>query len=151
MKDGYPLTKTKISFSIVSDDLTIDPVSITETLQLMPSRFHRKGDTFTSKHSGSLCTNLRTVWAIDSEWMIHKDGNDDETLSHNYEYLKEILLPKAEILKRYKIDDRYELGFWITIITEDAGFSLDLTQDELNFFNEFSNRLIVSMTAGLEL
>ncbi len=74
--------------------------------------------------------------------------DEDETLSHHFEYFKKVLLPKAELLRQYKEDKRYELSFWITIRTDDAGFSLDLTEEELNFFNEFSSRLVVSMTAG---
>jgi hypothetical protein len=144
MKRNAFLFETQINFAIASDDATIDPQSITELLQLSPNRVHKKGDTWTSKHSGSLCTKPRTVWAIDSESTIR----EDESISHHIEYFKSILLRKADILKKYKEDGRYELSFWVTIKTNYGGAGIDLAEEELNFFNEFSNRFVVSVSSG---
>jgi hypothetical protein len=143
MERDYFILKTKIGFAIVTDDLDVEPTSITSNLQLNPSRFHKKGDPFISKYSG-LQVRYRTVWEINSEWTVH----EEETVSHHIEYFKELLLPKTDILKKYKEDNRFELSFWITIYTDNAGIGLDLNEDEMNFLNNFSNRVHFSMIAN---
>lgn len=143
MERDVALFKTQVSFTICSDDIYIDPASITDTLLLTPSRAHRKGDTWISKHSGSLCTHAHTVWSIESEWTTF----EDDSVSHHIKYLKNLLLPKAEIVKRYKEDNRYDVSFWIWIETDDTGIGLELTDDELRFLNEFSNWVHFSLLA----
>jgi len=147
MERDYSVCKTRIGFKIASDDMEIDPASISDCLRLNPSRMHRKGDTWIGKRTGSVCTNARTVWAIDSEWTIL----EEETVSHHIEYFKSILLPKTDILKRYKEDDNYELSFWITIHTDDAGIGLDLNEDELSFLSDHSNRIHFSVISVSEI
>lgn len=135
MGRNYFVFKTQISFKIESDDIEIDPTSITNNLQLNPSRFHRKGDTFIGKNSGSICTHLHTVWTIDSEWTVLKE----ETVSHHIKYFKEIFLPKIDILRKYKEDERFDVSFWISIETDYAGIGLYMENKEIAFLNDLSN------------
>ncbi len=147
MERDFFMYKTQISFGITTDDLSIEPLSITEELQLNPSRMHKKGDTFIGKHTGTMGTKPRTIWAIDSEWICL----EEETVSHHIEYFKFILLPKTDILKKYKEDNRFEVGFWIWIETDNAGFGLDLDENEIAFLNDFSNRVHFSLLTNMAL
>lgn len=127
--------KTQISFGIKTDE--IEPEIITKDLGIKPDRFFKKGDEFSSKFSSRIGHREWNVWMIDSNWTILKE----ETVSHHIEYLKKILLPKVDILKKYKNDSCFELSFWVTIQTDDVGFSFDLLEDEMAFLNDFSNRV----------
>ncbi len=134
MERDYYLFKTRIGFGITTDNIT-DPQSITNKLQLLPSRTKKIGDTWVSKRDGREFKETRMVWAIDSEWTVH----EDETVSHHIEYFKKILSPKAELIQKYKEDSRFDVSFWIWIETDYAGIGLELTDDELKFLNEYSN------------
>ncbi len=141
MERDYFLFKTQISFAIASDDATIDLTSISEKLQLTPTRLKKKGDTRVSKCDGRIFKEARNVWAIDSEWTVH----EAETVSHHIEYFKKILSSKAEIIQGYKQDSRIDVSFWIWMQTDDAGIGIDLTDDELKFLNELSNWVHLSL------
>jgi len=144
MKDENFIYKTQISFMIGSDDVEIDPISITEDLQLKPSRFHRKGDTYIGKNTGLIGTKARTVWAIDTDWTIL----EEETVSHHIEFLKKILLPKIDVLKKYKEDERFDVCFWIWIETENAGIGFCFQENELKFLNSISNWVHFSLNTN---
>jgi predicted ATP-dependent Lon-type protease len=139
MKKDYFIFKTQISFSVKTD--VIEPDEITKELGFEPNRFFKKGDIFTSKYSSRIGHKQWSLWTIDSAWTQLKE----ETVRHHIEYFKEILLPKVDILKRYKEDNRFELSFWISVKTDDAGFSLDLDESEMDFLNAFSNRVHFSL------
>ncbi|MDR3227681.1 MAG: hypothetical protein LBT56_08445, partial [Prevotellaceae bacterium] len=62
-----------------------------------------------------------------------------------------ILLPKIDILKRYKEDSHFDLSFWIWIETDDAGIGLDLLEDEISFLNSIANRIHFSMISDSNL
>lgn len=145
MERDYFLFKTHINFSIRTD--TVEPDIITKELSIKPNRYLKKGDIVTSKFSPRVGYREWNLWTIDSEWTILKE----ETVSHHIEYLKKILLPKAEILKKYKEDNRYELSFWIWVETDDAGFGLDLDENEMTFLNNFSNRVHFSLLTNTTL
>jgi hypothetical protein len=140
MEQGYDYVKTQIGFGIATDH-DIDPQSITDALQLTPSRTKKRGDIRISKHDGREFIEARTVWAIDSEWTVH----EAETVSHHVEYFKKILTPKLEIIRKYKEDDRFDVSFWIWIETNDNGIGFYLNENELAFLNEYSNWIHFSL------
>ena len=122
---------------IVTDDSSVDTSLITGTLGLNPSRIHKKGDTRVGTHTGLIGIRPRTVWAMDSEWTIR----EDETVSHHIEFFKSILLPKFDILKQYKDDNKFELSFWIWIQTDSSGIEISLSEDELAFLEKLANNV----------
>jgi hypothetical protein len=139
MKRNNFVFKTHIDFGIKSD--VIEPDVITKELNISPSRFYKKGDVFTSKYSPRIGYRQWNIWTIDSKWTIL----EEETVSHHIEYLKSVLFPKINILKRYKEDKRFELSFWIWIETDNAGIGLDLLEDEISFMNSIANRIHFSL------
>ena len=145
MERDYFLFKTHISFGIKTDE--IEPDIITKELSVEPNRFFKKGDVFTSKFSPRIGHREWNIWAVDSEWTILKE----ETVNHHIEYFKKILLPKANILKKYKEDNRFEVSFWIWIETDNAGFGLDLDERDMTFLNDFSNRVHISLLTNTVL
>jgi len=141
MESDYFVFKTQVSFAIATDVSEIEPSSITEDLQLNPSRMTKKGDTWIGKRTGCIGMRPRTAWTLDSEWTVL----EEETICHHIGYFKTILLPKFDILNRYKEDDRFDVFFLISIHTDDAGIWLDLSDDDLAFLNDFSNRIAISL------
>jgi len=139
MENNYFLYKTHIGFSIVSNE--VDPDIISKELNITPDRYYKKGDKSISKHSGSVIIKTHNLWSIESKPTIIKD----ETISHHVEYLKFILLPKVDVLTRYKNNSFLELSFWIWIETDNAGIGLDLNEAELGFLNSISNRIHFSL------
>lgn len=131
--------KTHINFSIVSHE--IDSESITKELSIVPEKSFKKGEQTVSKHSGSIITNPHNLWSIRSK----SSELEEETISHHIEYFKSIFLSKAEVLKKFKEDARYEVTFWIWIETDNAGIGLDLNEEELSFLNRISNRIHLSI------
>ena len=126
--------KTQISFAIKSD--TIEPDIITKELGITPSdSSFKKGDSWMGKNTKKIYIRNSNIWRIETKWTVL----EEETVSHHIEYLKTILMPKSNILKLYKEDDKYELSFWIWIETDDAGVGLDLKEEELSFLNLISN------------
>ena len=147
MERDYFIFKTQVSFGIFSDE-EVDPASISEELQLKPNRSCKKGDTYIGKKTGNIYgTSPRTVWAIDTEWTYH----EEETISHHIEYFKSILLPKIDIIKKYKEDKCFDVNFWIFIDSECAGIGLDLKEEELKFFHSLSNWVHFSLICKNEI
>jgi hypothetical protein len=126
---------TYCDFGIVSHE--ISPSVITEELKLTPDRFFNKGDKIVSKHSGSIVTRPYNLWAIRSKTTVL----EAETVSHHIDYLKAILLPKYDVLQKFKTDPRFETTIWIWIETDDAGIGLDLNEFEIDFLSSISNRV----------
>jgi len=139
MERDYFTYKTYCELAIVSDEIT--PDFITETLKIVPYRSFRKGDQTVSKHSSSIITKSHNLWALRSEI----SELEEETVKHHIEYLKTILLPRIDALKKYKIDPRCEVSFWIWIETDNAGIGLDLGEKEFSFLNAISNRIHFSL------
>lgn len=131
--------KTHISFAITSSD--ISPDIITKELGITPDKTYKKGEQTVSKHSGSIITKPHNVWSIGSK----PTSLDKENMDHHIDYLKSILEPKTEILKKYKEDDRFELSFYIWIETDNAGIGFDLFAYEIDFLNSISNRIHFSL------
>jgi hypothetical protein len=139
MERDHFIFKTHISFSIKSDEIELD--IITRELCIEPSKIFKKGDVFTSDFSPRIGHREWNLWTVDSVWTILKE----ETVNHHIEYFKEILLPKVDVLKKYKKDNRFEISFWIWIETDDAGFGLDLLENDVAFLNDCSNRIHISL------
>ena len=125
--------KTRVSFIITSPDIDLDTIS--GELGIFPDRSFRKGDLVTSKHSPRVGREPYSLWALKSE----PSELEEETIGHHIEFLKSTLLPKIDILKRYKEDDRFSVSFWIWIETDDSGIGLELNESEMSFLNSISN------------
>jgi hypothetical protein len=139
MERDYFIYKTHVSFSIVSEQ--VEPEKIASELRIDPDRSFRKGETSISKHSGSVITKPHNLWQIKS-----KDTESrDESITHHFEYLKNILLPQMDILKRYKEDSRFELTYWIWIETDNSGIGFNISSDDLTFINQIANHVYFSV------
>ena len=134
--------KTNCEFALVSNE--INPETITEKLNIIPDRFFLKGEQTISKSSGSIITKQHNLWAIKSK----TTKSEEETISHHIKDLMLIMLPKRELFRQYKEDLKCELSFWIWIETDNAGFGLDLNEEELSFLSDFSNRIHVSFISN---
>jgi len=135
----YFIYKTYISFAIVSKE--VDPEIITSELNLAPKRSFKKGEQSVSRRSGSVITKLHGLWEIES----NTTESEEETISHHLEYLKSILLPKIDILKRYKDDPRFELSFWVWVETDNAGIGFDMDANDFAFISQIANRVHFSI------
>ena len=133
MEKDCPTFKTHIEFAITSHEIDLDTIS--DELGMLPDRSFRKGDLVTSKHSPRVGREPYSLWALKSE----PSELEEETIGHHIEFLKSILLPKIDILKRYKEDDRFSVSFWIWIETDDSGIGLELNESEMSFLNSISN------------
>ena len=131
--------KTRVSFIITSPDIDLDTIS--GELGIFPDRSFRKGDLVTSKHSPRVGREPYSLWAIQSQTYESEDG----VISHHIEYLKSILLPKIDVLKRYKEDARFGVAFRIWIQTNDSAIGLDLAESEIAFMNSVSNSIHFSL------
>lgn len=131
--------KARVSFGITSPDIDLDTIS--GELGILPDWSFRKGDLVTSKHSPRVGKKPYSLWAIQSQLY----ESEDVTISHHIEYLKSILLPKIDVLKRYKEDARFTVDFRIWIETDNSAIGLDLGESELAFMNSVSNRISFSL------
>jgi|SRR5690606_14399358 len=144
MKKEYFIYKSYVEFAITSDE--VSPSIITNSLNIMPKRHHKKGDIYVSKNSGSKISRYTNLWAIETEYSEMKE----ETVSHHIEYFKSIFFSKMDILECYKEDSRFDVTFWIWIETDNAGIGLDLSEEELSFLNSISNRVHFSIICNKE-
>ena len=64
MAKNHFSNKIWCEFIITSD--TINPEKLTKKLKVEPHRYFAKGDTYKSKHTGSLITRPHNLWAISS-------------------------------------------------------------------------------------
>ena len=140
MRKKNPPFETHISFSIKTND--VEPSIITKELGIWPDISFIKGDSYASNFSKTIGYREWNLWTIESPWTTL----DEETVSHHIKYFKEILLPHAEILKRYKQNNNFELSFFIMIRSYDAGFFLNLPEEEMSFLNKYANRTVVAVS-----
>lgn len=144
-RDSFVL-KTQISFGIKSD--TVEPDIITKELNIIPSdTSFKKGDTWESKHDGSRRVRNSNIWRLETEFTVL----EEETVSHHIKHFMSIFSSKADILTRYKADNRFDVIFLIWIETDNAGVGLDLSEEELSFLNSISNRVHFSIICNREI
>jgi len=140
-KDNF-VFKTQIDFGIKSN--TIEPNIITKELGITPTESSfKKGDTWLGKNTGITSIRSSNIWRIETEWTIL----EEETVSHHINYLKSILLPKIDILKKYKECKECETSFWIWIETDLSGIGLYLNDNELKFLYGIANYVHLSLLA----
>jgi hypothetical protein len=137
--------KSYCELIIVSE--VIDHKGITDKLRIEPYRAYSKGDTFQSKHSGTVGKRFQTLWTIKSETIISKK----EDLSPHLQYFELLLERKMDVLTEFKNNPLYEIYFWIWIETDNAGIGIDLSSDELFFINSISNRVHFSIITNHEI
>ena len=135
MEKDHFTYKTHCEFAITSTEIT--PDTITKELDIAPGRSFKKGDQSISRHSGSVITKIHNLWALQS----NPTESEEENITPHINYLKSTLLPKIDILKRYKTDARFEVSFLIWIETNDGGVGFDLRADEMDFLNSIANRV----------
>lgn len=145
MERDYFVYKTHCELEIISDE--VNPDLITDELNISPIRSFKKGEITTSKHSTRTGRKPHNLWAIKSESF----DTEEESISQHIEYFKSILLPRIDILKKYKEDPRFEISFWIWIETDNAGIGIELNEDEISFLNSFSNRIHFSFITKNEI
>jgi hypothetical protein len=130
---------TQCELAIVSDEF--DPDLITKELNIEPARSFKKGEQSISKHSGSIITKPHNLWALKSKSF----KSEEETIKPHIDYLKSLLQPKLDVLKRYKRDSRFEVSIWIWVETNNSGMGLELDEDQLAFLGAISNRIHFSL------
>ncbi len=145
MERDYFLNKSYCQFGITSD--IVSPDHISQKLGLLPDRSFKKGETSISKHSGSIITKPHNLWSISSKTII----SEEESISPHLKYLKSRLEGKSEVLKKLKDDTKFELSFWVWIETDNAGIGLDLSEEEMSFLTDCSNRVHFSFLTNDEI
>lgn len=133
MEKDYFTFKSHIGFTITSNEVDVDTIS--SELGILPDRSFKKGDLVTSRHSPRVAERPYSLWALKSK----PSELEEETIGHHIEYLQSILLPKIDVLKRYKEDAGFSVSFWIWIETDGAGIGLELNESEMAFLNSISN------------
>ena len=139
MKKNYFLNKSHCQLGIASQE--VDPEFLTNLLKIEPSSEYSKGNTFTSKHTGTIAKRFQNFWAITSETII----SEEEDLSPHISFFKSLFEYKMEILLKLKKDPIYDISFWIWIETDNSGIGIDLSDDEISFINSISNRVHFSI------
>ncbi len=145
MEKDYFSNKIYCEFAIVSD--TISPEQLTKQLSVNPHRTFSKGDTYKSKHSGSLITRPHNLWAVSSKATI----SEEQDITPHVLRLKSHLECSIDKLKELKKDDDVELTLWLWFETEDAGIGIDILEPELSFINSITNRIHFSVVADTEI
>ncbi len=145
MKRDYFINKSYVNFKVISKEISPDEISI--KLGISPDKSFLKGETSVSKHSGSVITKIHNLWSISSKTII----SEEESISPHLKYLKSRLEGKSEVLKELKDDTRFELSFWVWIETDNAGIGLDLSEEEMSFLTDCSNRVHFSFLTNDEI
>lgn len=145
MQSDNFIYKSFCEFTITSGCVT--PEELSEMLGISPSRFFKKGDKSVSKHSGSLITKPYNLWAISSKTLL----SEEESISPHLEYLRSKLEDKMEVLKTLKDDQNLELTFTVWIETDNSGTGIDLTEQEISFLADCSNRVHFSFLTNDEI
>ena len=145
MENDYFSNKLYCEFAIVSD--TIAPDQLTAELGISPHRYFCKGDTYKSKHSGSLITRIHNLWAVSSE----KTISEEQDIKPHILQLKSLLKECVAKLKELRHNDSLELSLWFWFETEDAGIGIDILEPEMSFIHDITNRLHFSVIAGTEI
>jgi hypothetical protein len=130
---------TQCELAIISDEF--DPDLITQELNIEPSRSFKKDDQSVSKHSGSIITKPHNLWALKSKSF----ESEEETIKPHIDYLRSVLQPKLDVLKRYKGDSRFAVSIWIWLETNNSGIGLELDEDQLDFLGAISNSIHFSL------
>ena len=127
--------KSYCELVITSD--TVVPNTITDITGVKPNRSFRKGDSFTSKRSGSEGIRRHNLWAVKSKEITTEE---DDILMH-IDYFKKVFEDKIEGIKKLKEEPHTELSFWVWIESKEVGVGLDIPESELNFINSICSRL----------
>lgn len=144
MKKDYFSNKIYCELAIVSD--TFSPEQLTEMLSINPHRSFSKGDTYKSKHSGSLITRPHNLWAVRTKETI---SVEQDITSHILQ-LKSILDSSINRLKELKKNDDAELTLTLWFETEDAGIGVDIFDTEISFIHDITNRVHLSVIGDKE-
>lgn len=145
MKSDYFISKSHCELGVVSQE--INPAVITEKLNITPDYFYCKGDLFQSKHSGRHGKRFQNLWAVKSK----KTVAENEDIGPHLLYFRNLLKDKLNDVYELKNNPKCEVNFWIWIETENAGFGLDLTTEDLQFISSISNRVHISFLANQKI
>jgi len=136
--------KSYCELVITSD--TVIPNTITNITGVKPNRSFQKGDSFTSKRSGSEGIRRHNLWAAKSNDITTEE---DDILMH-IDYFKKLFEGKIEGIKKLKEESGTEISFWIWIESKEVGIGLDIPESELNFINSICNRLHFSFIGSCD-
>lgn len=145
MEKHYFSNKIYCELTIVSD--TTSPEQITKMLDINSHRSFSKGDTYKSKHSGSLITRPHNLWAVSSKEAI----SEEQDITSHILQLKSLLDRGINGLKELKKDDNVELTLTLWFETEDAGIGIDIFESEISFILDIANRIHISVVADTEI
>jgi hypothetical protein len=138
---GTDFFSNKIYCEFIITSESVLPEEITRYLSISPHRSFKKGDTYVSKHSGSMVTRPHNLWAIMSKATI----SEEQDIKPHILYVKSILEEKINLLSNIKNDARMEASLWLWFQTEDAGIGIDLLEPEILFMNKIANRVHISV------
>jgi hypothetical protein len=144
MDNEYFIYKSYFELAIISE--VIDPDEITSSLGIQSSRSFRKGDKIVSKNSTRTGEKKNNLWAIQTQ----KITSEEESISLHIQELRNILKGKNDIINSYKENQTVDVCIWIWIETDNAGIGLDLSDEELKFLNNISNRIHLSIICNKE-
>lgn len=138
MEKDYSLFRTHIEFIIYSD--AIHPDVITRELNIS-IRIYQKNELSATRHLRPEIEKTSNAWALKTK----RTDLEEETISHHIDYLKSILLPKIELIRKYKEDKRFDVLVYICVESELSGIGFDLSDDELAFLKNISNHIRFSV------
>ena len=144
MENDFFSNRIYCELAIVSD--TISPEQLTRNLNVLPDRLFSKGDTFKSKHSGSVITRPYNLWAVSSNVTI----SDKQDIRPHILYLKALFGDNFDRLIKLKEDDSLELTLWFWFETEDAGVGFDIDESEMAFVCSIANKVNFSVISNIE-
>jgi len=145
MNRDFFINKLHCELGIVSQE--INPSVISDKLNIIPDYSYCKGDFFQSKQSGRSGKRFQNLWTVKSKQTVIEDENIEPHLVYFQNLLKDKLIDIHEL----KNNPNCVVNFWIWIETENAGFGLDLSTEDLQFISSISNRVHISFLANQKI
>ena len=123
----------------------INPQTISEQLNITPSRSYVKGEAFSSKHSGTQGKRFQHLWALQSQVVL----SEEESISGHIQFFRNTLKLKIPVLKLFKKSNQFEITFRIWIESENDEISTELLSPDVSFLNKISDSIIFSLFADI--
>jgi len=145
MEINYFLYKTECKFVITSE--ITSPEILTAEIGILPSRSGKIGEMRSDEKKLETFPWPHNFWELSSKKVVSKV----ESVSDQLKELFKVLNSKFDIISRLMKDKRLNISFWISVETNDAGYSLELNKEELAFINSIANRVNILFLTGVTL
>src|SRR5690554_4757707 len=133
MEKEFFIHQIKCEYAIITDDMDVSFIS--KKLNIEPIRYFNKGDEVYSKFSKQQIIQSYGLWAHNSPIIKSKEID----LKFHFDYFREILESKLDIIKIFKIKYGFETIFSIDIKTE-FNTGIDIYEEDLEFITKIASR-----------